>query len=286
MNISKTICLFILTFSIFFSCQNKPKITTPKSTLTDKDVLKDSTPKESGENKDIIKYNTASDSIIYLYLTFDDGPNNGTSNLINILNDHYIECSLFIIGKHVYGSKFQKELFELYHNHKNLELCNHSFSHANNQYKIFYQNPKRVADDFKQCHDSLKFSNKISRAPGRNMWSIEGDSCRFRTTTPEAIKLKEEGFKMVGWDVDWDFKRIKNHSDFMVRLKEIEASKYPESYPSYQSGHIVILMHDQSFVDSNNCEEFIKFITLIKTMPQKYKFKKISAYPLLISNTM
>jgi peptidoglycan/xylan/chitin deacetylase (PgdA/CDA1 family) len=46
-----------------------------------------------------------SDSIVYLYLTFDDGPNNGTSNLLKILDEYDIPSSLFIVGKHVYGSK-------------------------------------------------------------------------------------------------------------------------------------------------------------------------------------
>jgi hypothetical protein len=222
-----------------------------------------------------------SDSTIYIYLSFDDGPNNGTPNLLKILEEFKVESSLFIVGKHVYGSKFQQKIFNSYPKYSFLELCNHSWSHANDNYKSYYANPDGVVADFTVCRDSLKFSNNISRAPGKNMWSISGDDTKFRTKTAPAEKLRDAGFDMIGWDVDWDFNTIKDHKQFMQRLIEIENSRYPKQYPAYKLGHIVVLLHDQSFCNAAKCEEFRTFLKIAQSMPNKYVFKKISEYPLL-----
>src|SRR5690606_27663555 len=48
----------------------------------------------------------------YVYLTFDDGPNKGTSNVVNSLKKKNTPATLFVVGQHIYGSKAQKEDFE------------------------------------------------------------------------------------------------------------------------------------------------------------------------------
>lgn len=78
---------------------------------TSKIVYKDSTEVINSTHKliDILSRDTAidynlkiSDSLVFLYLTFDDGPNNGTPKLLQILEEYQIYASLFIVGKHVY----------------------------------------------------------------------------------------------------------------------------------------------------------------------------------------
>jgi peptidoglycan/xylan/chitin deacetylase (PgdA/CDA1 family) len=39
-----------------------------------------------------------------LYLTFDDGPNKGTKNVIDIIKDEDVPVSFFIVGEHVFAS--------------------------------------------------------------------------------------------------------------------------------------------------------------------------------------
>lgn len=274
--------LILLLTSLFFeSCADTvQKTKSSKVQKTDSTVLTNKALSDSSITK---KGNimSVSDSMVYLYLTFDDGPNNGTPKLLKLLNEFKIQSSLFIVGKNVAGSKFQKTMFQNYGNYSWLELCNHSYTHANHKYKAFYANPSAVVADFLQCHDSLRFNNRISRAPGANMWSINGDSSRFRTKTAAAQKLQEAGFQMVGWDVDWDFKNVSDHRHMLQRLVEIENSRYPKRYPAYHLGHIVILMHDQSFTDPAKCEELRKFLLEVQAKPQKYQFRKISEYPLL-----
>ena len=45
-----------------------------------------------------------------IYLTFDDGPNHGTENLMKLINKHKIPVTEFAVGQRVFGSEKQKLL--------------------------------------------------------------------------------------------------------------------------------------------------------------------------------
>ncbi len=107
---------------------------------------------------------TASDKRT-IYLTFDDGPNKGTDNLIKIIHKHKVSATAFIVGKHVFGSKKQAEEFEKLKQDTLIELANHSFTHANNNYSSFYENSEKVLLDFNKARDSVKFKNNYARTP-------------------------------------------------------------------------------------------------------------------------
>jgi hypothetical protein len=101
-----------------------------------------------------------------IYLTFDDGPNRGTENLLKILHKRNVCATAFLVGKHAYGSKKQKDDLALLRKDQLIELANHSFSHAHNKYTDFYKNPLDVVQDFDTAKDSLKLFDKIARTPG------------------------------------------------------------------------------------------------------------------------
>src|ERR1044071_7872517 len=42
-----------------------------------------------------------------IYLTFDDGPNKGTQNVLDIVKDEEVPVTFFIVGEHVYASTKQ-----------------------------------------------------------------------------------------------------------------------------------------------------------------------------------
>ena len=79
-----------------------------------------------------------------IYLTFDDGPNNGTSNVMDILKDEQVPASFFVIGEQVYGSRAQALIWQNLLQSTNIELCNHSYTHAHNQYVKYYNDPAFV----------------------------------------------------------------------------------------------------------------------------------------------
>ena len=65
-----------------------------------------------------------------LYITFDDGPNKGTKNVLDIINDEEISVSFFVVGEHVFASRYQADIWDSMRISKHIEICNHSFSHA------------------------------------------------------------------------------------------------------------------------------------------------------------
>ncbi|HYG49291.1 MAG TPA: polysaccharide deacetylase family protein, partial [Flavobacteriales bacterium] len=47
-----------------------------------------------------------------LYITFDDGPNKGTRNVLDIVQDEGVPVSFFIVGEHVFASPTQARLWD------------------------------------------------------------------------------------------------------------------------------------------------------------------------------
>lgn len=139
-----------------------------------------------------------------IYLTFDDGPNQGTQNLLKILNKRKVCATAFLVGKHAYGSKKQKDDLELLRKEPLIELANHSFTHANNKYTDYYKNADAVVYDFNIAKDSLKLYDKIARTPGRNIWRLNNINVTdLKSSNEAADKLKNAGYKLVGWDLEW-----------------------------------------------------------------------------------
>ncbi|WP_449398248.1 polysaccharide deacetylase family protein [Chryseobacterium wanjuense] len=139
-----------------------------------------------------------------IYLTFDDDSNQGTENLLRILNKRKVCATAFLVGKHAYGSKKQKYDLELLRKDPLVELANHSFTHAHNKYTDFYKNPEAVVNDFNIAKDSLKLYDKIARTPGRNIWRLNNINVTdLKSSTEAANKLKQAGYKIIGWDLEW-----------------------------------------------------------------------------------
>src|SRR5690554_4829810 len=90
----------------------------------------------------------------YVYLTFDDGPNKGTSNVVNSLKKKNTPATLFVVGQHIYGSKAQKEDFEKIASDSLFQIANHSYTHAGNRYSEFYKDSLGVLADFNRVNDS------------------------------------------------------------------------------------------------------------------------------------
>jgi hypothetical protein len=84
-----------------------------------------------------------------------------------------------------------------------IELCNHSYSHAHSRYESYYAQPDSVVADFKRTHDSLDLNNTIARTPGRNIWRI--DTLQFTDLKRSAVaadSLQKAGFKLMGWTLN------------------------------------------------------------------------------------
>lgn len=183
-----------------------------------------------------------------IYLTFDDGIQAGTEEVLQVLKDTGVKGTFFLTGIHVYyfieKSKNRERalniLKDIYEHHV---IANHSYSHANDSYTSYYSiglkednDGKRrdVLSDFIKCdqqilqylyeiYGALAVGNKsialarnqtlpLARFPGRNTWYTNNiksiDSDNNKDTQQEAKEL----FDKKGYEIyGWD---VEWHMDF------------------------------------------------------------------------
>jgi peptidoglycan-N-acetylglucosamine deacetylase len=214
-----------------------------------------------------------------IYLTFDDGPNKGTKNMMHIVQEEEIPVTLFIIGQHVYGSKEQNAVFDSLINCNLFEIANHSFTHAfQNKYAKFYQVPDSAVKDFKRCADSLHLTAKIIRTPGRNIWRTgQFSSTDISSSKAAADSLFANGFTITGWDLEWHFDanmQLTNTSDEMV----MQVDSMFANAKTKTADQLVLLAHDQVYQKPNDSAELHQFIIKLKAK-NEYNFETISKYP-------
>ena len=215
-----------------------------------------------------------------IYLTFDDGPNKGTRNVLDIVKDENIPVTFFIVGEHVFASVNQNTTWDSLQMAKQIEICNHSYTHAwHNKFEKFYESPDSVVSDFQRAHDSLDLKNNIVRTPGRNAWRI--DSLQFtdlKKSKAAVDSLQKAGFIVMGWDLEWHYDHkeltVKNSADEL--LKQIDSvfnnkkTKSPE--------HLVLLAHDQVYGKTKDSAELRQLIQKLK-LKEEYELSIASGYP-------
>jgi peptidoglycan-N-acetylglucosamine deacetylase len=214
-----------------------------------------------------------------LYLTFDDGPNRGTKNVLHIMQDEQVPVTFFIVGEHVFASSSQGRMWDSLQMAREIELCNHSYSHAHNHYEKYYQDPDSVVHDFERTQDSLHFTNDIVRTPGRNIWRT--DSIQFtdiKKSAAAADSLQKAGFIVMGWDLEWQF----DHKTMSVMTSAEKISDEIDSV--FKKGntkhpdHLVLLAHDQVYAKSTDSFQLRQLIKLLKEKDE-YELSLASTYP-------
>jgi peptidoglycan/xylan/chitin deacetylase (PgdA/CDA1 family) len=213
-----------------------------------------------------------------LYVTFDDGPNRGTRNVLHIVQDEGVPVSFFIVGEHVFASPTQSRLWDSLKMAKQVELCNHSYSHAHSRYENYYSQPDSVVSDFKRTHDSLDLENTIARTPGRNIWRI--DTLQFTDLKKSAVaadSLQKAGFQLMGWDLEWHFDHktmcVVTTADKMVA----QIDSVFKHNRTKNKDHLVLLAHDQAYVKSEDSFQLRQFFHLLKQ--KDYELSLVKDYP-------
>jgi hypothetical protein len=213
-----------------------------------------------------------------IYITFDDGPNKGTRQVLRVINEEQVPVSFFVVGEHVYGSKEQQATWDSLKQSEWVEICNHSYTHANNRFSKFYGNDSAVVTDFKRTQDSLQLNNKIARTPGRNIWrTATVNATDIVKSKAAADSLYNAGFLVVGWDIEWHFNdslKLKQSSDELIRQVDSAFIHNKTKTPD----HMVLLTHDQAFADSSDMASLRHFIQHFKSKSE-YQIEFVSRYP-------
>ena len=214
-----------------------------------------------------------------IYLTFDDGPNKGTQKVMDIMNEERVPATLFIIGEHVYGSEEQRNIYDSLIHNSLFEIANHSYTHAfENKYRTFYDAPDSVVKDFAKCADSLQLTSKIIRTPGRNIWRTNAvNSTDIKASAAAADSLQKNGYKAMGWDLEWHFTNDQNlvQSDTLL-LQQID-SLFARN-KTKMANSLVLLAHDRTFLSAKDSSALHRLVIELKRRDE-YNFETVSKYP-------
>jgi len=214
-----------------------------------------------------------------IYLTFDDGPNKGTRNVLALVKAENVPVSFFIVGEHTKMSDWQKTVWDSLQTASGILLCNHSYTHAlHNKYSKFYQNPDTVVKDIRQAETELQLKNHIVRAPGRNCWRIGALSYTdIKKSKPAIDSLQASGFTLMGWDLEWHFDdkmKLTKTSDEMI----LQVDSMFTNARTKTANQLVLLAHDQVYQKPDDSAELHQFIIKLKAK-NEYNFETISKYP-------
>ncbi|WP_160715011.1 polysaccharide deacetylase family protein [Chitinophaga solisilvae] len=198
-------------------------------------------------------HHTPSDKTIYL--TFDDGIEPGTQEVLNVLEENNTAATFFLTGIHTRYScdKDRADTLDILNRiRQHHALGNHSYTHCYGCYQEYYQQGLltddrgtrlSVTSDFQQqdhfihrlTEDIYPFITavpRLARLPAKNAWQLSAPPFRKTERGAEAAagSLFQAGYEVFGWDDEWkmsfDFAQ-----DIKQRKEEVMAAI--TGYPDY-----------------------------------------------------
>ncbi|MBS1592075.1 MAG: polysaccharide deacetylase family protein [Bacteroidetes bacterium] len=254
---------------LLIACKNKP--TDKPATDSAKTVATKPTPMSP------IKYDS---SKRYIFLTWDDSPQPpGTTNCRLVFKQEGVKATFFSVGFNQVGP-FKKRLIDSIRNeYPQFLLANHSFSHGfNDKYAKFYATPDSAYADFMRNEKELQIPVKIIRLPGNNTWATNGKIHGQKADNALIKRLDAEGYKIVGWDLEWGQNgKKKEPRESVDQLIKMLNQKFDDGMTNEQN-MIVILSHDRLFEKKQYADSLAKFIQVLKQDPRNV-FETIDHYP-------
>ncbi|MCI8300360.1 MAG: polysaccharide deacetylase [Lachnospiraceae bacterium] len=184
-----------------------------------------------------------------VYLTFDDGPSENTSKILDILKERNIKATFFVIGNE---EEEAKALYQRIVNEGHT-IGMHSFTH---KYDVIYQSLESYVEDMRHLQSYLEeitgVTTNLIRFPGGSSNHVSNVDMR------ELIRyLNEEGFTYFDWNVaSGDATSQVYKPDELVQNVINDVVKYDTS---------VVLMHDSS-PKSTTVEALVPMIDQLEQM--------------------
>jgi peptidoglycan/xylan/chitin deacetylase (PgdA/CDA1 family) len=215
----------------------------------------------------------------YVYLTFDDGPQPGTLNCLDVLKEQNVKGTFFLIAEHALQSKQSRTTVDSLRKDSSCLIANHSYSHAfRNKYKLFYTRTDSATQDFIRAQDSMQIPYKIVRLPGNDSWALKGKLRTTKLTNNVSKQLDSLGYNIIGWDVEWNFsyktgKPIQSTDSMLTLIRNAKEKK-----KTYTTKHIVLLTHDRMFRDASEKDSLAKLIRELRK-DTMLVFQNVDRYP-------
>ncbi len=213
-----------------------------------------------------------------VYLTMDDGPLAPSDMLHEIAESKHIKISEFAVGKHAFISKTLMRHLEGMQASPNMEVLNHSYSHANGRYEHYYRNPEFAFNDIMNNQTKLNITQKIVRMPGRDIWATPRLKLGWKQSGGStASMLLNNGYTVYGWDIEWEHYGKSS-------LPKVSAERFVAMVDdAFATGdmathnHLVILGHDEMLIHERGKADFVRIIDML--IQRGYVFEFISNYP-------
>lgn len=215
----------------------------------------------------------------YIYLTFDDGPQPGTANCMQVCRAAEVKASFFMVELHAEQWPAGRHLVDtIRQGLPQFLLANHSYSHARNRYRYFYQHPDSALTDFLEAEKVLQPDYRIARLPGNNAWSIHHNERSHHLVASVLHKLDSIGYDVIGWDLEWNFRHTNSRPVQIPDTLAAQTLKLLREGKTRVPRHLVLLMHDRMFAKSEDAASLLKYIQLLKAEPGMV-FETIHHYP-------
>lgn len=216
----------------------------------------------------------------YVYFTVDDGPQPpGTNNCMRIFKQENIKATFFMVGlHHQFGPSHVRITDSVRNSYPDLLLANHSMTHGfRNKFNTYYKFADSAYADFEAAEKELQVPVRIARFPGMNTWVTKAEFKGPQSSMKVAQKMKDNGFSVVGWDVEWNFGKASVPVQGATQMAGIVHEKL-NNQSTVQSNAIVILAHDRMFAKQQYADSLTRFIQLLKADPAVV-FETIDHYP-------
>ncbi len=179
-----------------------------------------------------------------IYLTFDDGPSNNTSKILDILKREDIKATFFLVN---FNSSYNPAVKRIYDEGHSIGI--HSYTH---NYKLIYSSVSAYFDDLNKMNDKIKTitgsDTKLLRFPGGSSNTISSFNKGIMTTLVKEVT--NAGYHYFDWNVDSsDAWSARNSNDV-----------YNNVINNLKNGTNIVLMHDLSSNEKtvNALEKIIK----------------------------
>ena len=164
-----------------------------------------------------------------IYLTFDDGPNQYTNTILDLLKKEKVKATFFVLGPNAASHK--TVLNRIVKEGHTIGL--HGMSHKP---KEFYKKPQTGVKEMKDAQKIVQDITGITTAIVRTPYGSKP-----YMTSPYRKAMKKAGFQMWDWNVDSeDWKKPQN------KKKSRKIIEQHIQYNDRRNRASIILMHDQA----------------------------------------
>ena len=179
-----------------------------------------------------------------VYLTFDDGPNEGTTNVIlDILKEEGIKATFFVTCN---GPDYLiKRIYDEGHTLA-LHTCNHNYSYVYSSVDNYFNDLNSVSNRVKNI---TGYDSKIIRFPGGSSNTVSRNYAYGIMSTLTGMVL-ERGYRYYDWNVDSDDAGHAYTSN-QVYYNVVNALSYNRSN--------VVLMHDIKYQTRDALRDIIRY---------------------------